>query len=151
MGAALPRRRRRCYRLQDRATHGPIMPNLLALALLMAPAAAPGDDFHDRITRGRLAEAAATGPAYQKTLWAKIGDPMTDALKGCIARNHDADRAPFTLVADVGGDGHPSRVEVQPATVLATCLASSFTTWTLPTPPKDPKPYPIEIDVSITR
>ncbi|AND70679.1 hypothetical protein ATSB10_32250 [Dyella thiooxydans] len=128
------------------------MPNLLALALLMAPgaAAAPAEDFHDRIVQGRLAEAAATGAPYQKALWAKIGDPMTDALKGCIAHHRNVDKSPFTLVADVQADGHPVRVDVQPATVLATCLAGQFAGWTLPAPPKDPKPYPIEIDVSIT-
>lgn len=127
------------------------MTTLLAMALLLAPAAAGGDDFHARVTQGRLAEAAATGSAYQKALWAKIGNPMTDTLKACIARNAPADKSPFTLVADVGTDGRPARIDVQPATPLATCLASSFVTWTLPAPPKDPAPYPIEIDVSITR
>lgn len=125
------------------------MPHLLAMALLLASTASDGD-FHDRVVQGRLAEAAATGPAYQKSLWAKIGDPMTDTLKACIVRNRPADKSPFTLVADIGADGHPARVDVQPATPLATCLASSFVTWTLPAPPKEPKPYPIEIDVSIT-
>ena len=85
------------------------MTTLLALALLLAPATG-GDDFHDRVTQGRLAEAAATGPAYQKTLWAKIGNPMTDTLKGCIARNTPADKSPFTLVADVAADGRPARI-----------------------------------------
>ncbi|HEU4670687.1 MAG TPA: peptidase C13 [Dyella sp.] len=126
------------------------MPNLLALALLMAPAAS-GGDFHDRITQGRLAEAAATGPAYQKALWAKIGDPMTDALKGCIAHNRNVDKSPFTLVADIQADGRPVQVDVQPETVLAACLRGQFAGWTLPPPPKSPRPYPIEIDVSITR
>ena len=126
------------------------MPNLLALAMLMAPAAVPADDFHDRVLQGRLAEAAATGAPYQKALWAKIGDPMTDALKGCIAAHRNVDKSPFTLVADIRTDGRPQRVEVQPATVLATCLAGRFTGWTLPPPPKAPAPYPIEIDVSIT-
>lgn len=125
------------------------MTTLLALALLLTPATG-GDDFHDRVTQGRLAEAAATGPAYQKALWAKIGNPMTDTLKGCIARNAPADKSPFTLVADVAADGRPAHIDVQPATVLATCLASSFVTWTLPAPPAEPAPYPIEIDVSIT-
>lgn len=127
------------------------MPNLLAFALLTAPLAAPpADDFHDRITQGRLAEAATTGPAYQKALWAKIGTPMTDTLKDCIARNQPADKSPFTLVADIGADGRPARVEAQPLTPLAGCLTSSFVTWTLPAPPKAPAPYPIEIDVSIS-
>jgi hypothetical protein len=125
------------------------MTALLTLALLLNPAPSGGDDFHDRVTQGRLAEAAATGPAYQKALWAKIGNPMTDTLKACIARNAPADKSPFTLVADVGADGRPAHIDVQPATPLATCLASSFVTWTLPAPPKQPAPYPIEIDVSI--
>lgn len=126
------------------------MTTLLAMTLLLATATG-GDDFHDRVTQGRLAEAAATGPAYQKTLWAKIGNPMTDELKACIARNMPTDKSPFTLVADVGADGRPARIDVQPSTPLATCLASSFVTWTLPAPPKQPAPYPIEIDVSIMR
>lgn len=127
------------------------MTALLALVLLLSPATTGGDDFHDRVTQGRLAEAAATGAAYQKALWAKIGNPMTEALKACIARNAPTDKSPFTLVADVGADGRPAHIDVQPATPLATCLASSFVTWTLPVPPKQPAPYPVEIDVSITR
>ncbi|HET6431793.1 peptidase C13 [Dyella sp.] len=126
------------------------MPNLITLALLMAslPAAA-ADDFHDRVLQGRLAEAAASGPAYQKALWAQIGTPMTDALKDCITRNAPADKSPFTLVASVGADGKPARVLAQPLTPVAACLTSSFSSWTLPAPPKQPAPYPIEIDVSI--
>ncbi|HEX5305075.1 MAG TPA: peptidase C13 [Dyella sp.] len=126
------------------------MTALLAMTLLLATTAG-GDNFHDRITQGRLAEAAATGPAYQKAMWSKIGNPMTDALKACIVRNAPADKSPFTLVADIGADGRPAHIDVQPATPLATCLASDFVTWTLPAPPTQPAPYPIEIDVSITR
>lgn len=126
------------------------MANLLALALLLAPAAVPADDFHHRMLQGRLAEADTSGSTYQKALWAKIGDPMTDTLKGCIASNAPADKSPFTLVADVQADGKPARIDVQPQTPLATCLAGQFATWHLPTPPRAPAPYPIEIDVSIT-
>lgn len=126
------------------------MPNAFAIALLLAPLVAPpATDFHDRVTQGRLAEAAATGPAYQKTLWGQIGDPMTDAMKTCIKRLPRPDKSPFTLVADVGADGHPARIDVQPRTPLADCLATTFAGWTLPAPPKTPAPYPIEIDVSI--
>ena len=60
---------------------------------------------------------------------------MTDTLKGCIASKHPADKSPFTLVADIGPDGRPARIEVQPQTPLATCLAGQFAAWTLPPPP----------------
>ena len=126
------------------------MPTPLALALLLAPLAAPPvADFHDRVTQGRLAEAAATGAPYQKALWGKIGDPMTDAMKACIKRLPHPDKSPFTLVADVGADGRPAGIDVQPRTPLADCLTAAFAGWTLPAPPKAPAPYPIEIDVSV--
>lgn len=125
------------------------MPNLLALALLIAPSAAPADDFQARVLQGRLAEADRHGPAYQKQLWARIGTPMTDAMKACIVRHAPADKSPFTLVADVAADGHTTRIEVQPATPLASCLAEAFARWPLPAPPATPRPYPIEIDVSV--
>lgn len=126
------------------------MSNLLVLALLFAPTPVQGDDFHQRMLQGRLAEADHAGPGYQRQLWSAIGTPMTDTLKGCIASNAPADKSPFTLVADVQSDGTPARIEVQPQTPLATCLAGQFATWKLPPPPAAPRPYPIEIDVSIT-
>jgi hypothetical protein len=124
------------------------MPSLLVLALLSAPAA-PADDFSSRVTQAKLAEGAATGPDYQKQLWNLIGDRTTDALKGCIASLPRPDKSPFTLVADVAPDGTLGRVEVRPATDLATCLLSRFATWKVPKPPADPAPYPIEVDFSI--
>lgn len=126
------------------------MLQLLALALMLAPDASGGGDFHQRMLQGRLAEADKAGPGYQKQLWAKIGTPMTDALKGCIVSNAPADKSPFTLVADVAADGTPARIDVQPQTPLANCLAGQFAAWKLPPPPRSPAPYPIEIDVSIT-
>jgi hypothetical protein len=121
-----------------------------ALAMLLAAAPGAADStFNDRMTQGKLAEAAATGPAYQKALWGKIGNPTTDALKGCIASNAPANKSPFTLVADILPDGKPARIEVLPPTPVANCMAGQFAGWTLPAPPKQPAPYPIEIDFSI--
>lgn len=116
-----------------------------------AAPAAPTDTFMARVTRSKMLEASATGPAYQKQFWTKTGDPMTDALKGCIASNMPADKSPFTLVADISPDGHPLNVEVRAPTPIAKCLAAQFSTWTFPAPPKLPDSvnYPIEIDVSM--
>lgn len=126
------------------------MPLPLAVALLLAATGGPpGQDFSARVTQGRLAEAAASGPAYQKQLWNRIGDPTTTALKGCIARHAPADKSPFTLVADLRANGQPTRIEVLPPTPVATCMAGQFAGWTLPPPPATPAPYPIEIDFSI--
>ncbi|HET6553549.1 MAG TPA: peptidase C13 [Dyella sp.] len=120
---------------------------LLALALQLAPAA--GSDFHARVTQAKLAEGAATGPAYQKQMWDRIGNPTTDAYKSCLASNAPADRSPFTLVADVMADGRLAQIEVQPQTPIARCMAGQFATWMLPAPPASPAPYPVEIDFSI--
>lgn len=126
------------------------MPLPLAAALLLAATGLPpGQDFSTRVTQGRLAEAAATGPAYQKQLWDRITDPTAAALKGCIASHAPADKSPFTLVADLQADGRPTRIEVLPPTPVATCMAGRFAGWTLPPPPAAPAPYPIEIDFSI--
>lgn len=122
----------------------------LALALLQAATGLPpGQDFSTRVTQGRLAEAAATGPAYQKQLWDRITAPTAAALKDCIARHAPADKSPFTLVADVQADGKPTRIEVLPPTPVATCMADRFASGILPPPPTTPAPYPIEIDFSI--
>lgn len=126
------------------------MSAVLALALLLdATPAATDNAFGDRVMQGKMIEAGPTGPAYQKALWSKIGDPTTDALKGCITSNEPADRSPFTLVADVQANGKPTRIEVLPPTPVATCLAGQFATWALPAPPAKPSPYTIEIDFSM--
>jgi hypothetical protein len=128
------------------------MPALLALALLLgAPQGMSGDSFAARVMQGRLVEAGNTGAAYQKQLWERINDPFAAALKACIVSNTPADKSPFTVVADLSPDGKPSRIDVQPATPVANCLAASLGKMTLPAPPKlpDSVTYPIEIDISI--
>lgn len=122
---------------------------VLALALQLSSGASP--DFHARVTQAKLAEGAATGPAYQKQVWDRIGNPTTDAYKSCITSNTPADKSPFTLVADVQHDGRLARIEVQPQTPVAKCMAGQFATWTLPAPPAQPVPYPVEIDFSVKK
>lgn len=126
------------------------MLTVFAFALLAGAPAAP-DTFTERVQRAKMMEGSATGPAYQKQLWAKIGNPMVDTLKGCLASNAPADKSPFTLVADISPDGHPLNVEVRAPTPVAKCLAGQFSNWTFPAPPKlhDSTNYPIEIDVSM--
>jgi hypothetical protein len=87
---------------------------LLALALQTVPAV--GADFHARVRQAKLAEGAAAGPDYQKKMWDRIGNATTDAYKACLASNTPADKSPFTLVANVGADGHLADIAVQPAT-----------------------------------
>ena len=122
---------------------------LLAVALQLSPAA--GADFHARVTQAKLAEGAATGPAYQKQFWDRIGNATTDAYKSCIKSNTPADKGPFTLVADVLADGRLANIDVQPQTPVAKCMAGQFSSWSLPAPPAQPAPYPIEIDFSIKK
>ncbi|WP_266156323.1 peptidase C13 [Dyella silvatica] len=122
---------------------------LLAAALLLAPTDASQNSFASRVTQAKLTEATAAGSTYQTQLWAKIGNPTTNALKACIDSNAPANKAPFTLVSEVQADGKPAHVDVFPATPVANCFAGQFASWTLPTPPEKPVPYPIEIDVSI--
>ena len=125
---------------------------VLAFGLLLGAATGPTNDtFAARVRSGKQAEAAATGTAYQKQLWARLGDAATVALTGCIARNAPADKSPFTVVADVPADGTPRRIDVRPATPVARCFAGWLGTMTLPTPPwhAGASGYPIEIDVSI--
>ncbi|HEX8779329.1 MAG TPA: peptidase C13 [Rhodanobacter sp.] len=122
----------------------------LALALLLGGAPSNGGaDFETRVHQAKMAEAAATGPAYQKALWGKIGNPTTDAYRECLAGNKPGDKSPFTLVLDVDAQGKPQHVVVQPATRVATCMAARFAGWTFPLPPASPKPYPLEIDFSV--
>ncbi|MDG2538396.1 peptidase C13 [Dyella jiangningensis] len=120
---------------------------LLALALQTSPAI--GNDFHTRVRQAKLAEGAAAGPDYQKKMWDRIGNATTDAYKACLASNTPADKAPFTLVANVNAEGHLADIAVQPATPVANCMAGQFASWVLPVPPATPAPYPVEIDFSI--
>jgi hypothetical protein len=123
------------------------MPILLAIALQLSPTA--GADFHARVTQAKLAEGAATGPAYQKQMWDRIGNATTDAYKTCLAGTQPPDKSPFTLVANVTADGRLIDIAVQPDIAVAKCMASHFTGLTLPAPPATPAPYPVEIDFSI--
>ncbi|ULU26404.1 peptidase C13 [Dyella terrae] len=123
------------------------MPILLAIALQLSPTA--GADFHARVTQAKLAEGDATGPAYQKQMWDRIGNATTDAYKACLAGTQPQDKSPFTLVADVTTDGRLANITVQPEIPVAKCMASHFTGLTLPAPPAKPSPYPVEIDFSI--
>ncbi|MEO7066111.1 MAG: peptidase C13 [Rhodanobacter sp.] len=130
---------------------------VLAVALLLggspsaATAAPPDNSFTARVLRGKLVEAGATGPAYQKQLWAQLNTPLTKTLERCIASHTPANKAPFTVVLNVGSDGSLSEVEAQPATPVAACVVTWFATTTLPVPPTLPNvsSYPLEIDVSI--
>lgn len=125
---------------------------ILSLALLLAtPSGGHDDGFAARVLRGRLVEAGPTGADYQKVLWKQLTDPAAAALKGCLAQTADADKSPFTVVADVLADGKPERVVAQPATPVAICFAGWLASITLPSPPAlEAEPaYPIEIDVSI--
>lgn len=119
-----------------------------ALALLLATPQ-DGATFAARVAQAKALEARADGTAYQKALWGRIGNPTTDAYRGCLASNAPADKSPFTLVADVGADGRLRHIEVRPATPVATCMAGQFGSWNLPRPPAHPAPYPIEIDFSV--
>jgi hypothetical protein len=129
------------------------MLSVIAIALLMgAPQAATTSDdtFTERVRHGHMAEGAASGPAYQKQFWNKTGNPMTDAYRSCLASNV-GDKTPFTLVADISPDGHPLNVEVRAPIPVAKCVATEFSTWTFPAPPKfqGSTNYPIVIDVSV--
>lgn len=125
------------------------MPILLALALAAQQAPADDADFHTRAALARQAEHAATGPAYQKAMWEKIGNPTTDAYRSCLQSNQ-MDATPFSLVADVAADGHLEHLAVLPATAVARCMAGQYASWQLPAPPAQ-APYPIVIDFSIKK
>jgi hypothetical protein len=119
----------------------------MLLALMFALAGADG--FDARVQAAKALEAKPEGKAWQAKLWDSVGNPATDALKGCIASNKPADKRAFTLVAVVDAKGQSSDAVVQPATPVATCFAGQFSAWRLPVPPKAPAPYPMEIDISM--
>ena len=121
----------------------------IALALLLGASPAAGrHDFDARVHAAKMAEAAATGPAYQKSLWGRIDGSTAAAYKACLNRSKN-DKTPFTLVLDVDAHGKPQNLGVQPATAVATCMATHFAELTLPAPPATPAPYPLEIDFSV--
>lgn len=119
------------------------------LALLAAGTASASDDFAARVQQAKLAEAAATGPAYQKALWAQIGTATGQAYKTCLAASTPPDKTPFTLVLALDAHGKPQRVAAQPAIPVAACMVKTFAAWSFPAPPAQPAPYPLEIDFSV--
>lgn len=124
---------------------------LIALAFALLQTSAPAStSFADRVQQAKLAEAAATGPAYQKALWDKINQPTTQAYKACSDADKLTGKLPFTLVLDVDAHGKPHHLAVQPATPVATCMQQHFAGWAFPAPPAAPSPYPLEVDFSIT-
>lgn len=121
----------------------------IALVLLLGASPAAGrHDFDARVHAAKMAEAAATGPAYQKALWGQIDGSTAAAYKACLTRSGN-DKTPFTLVLDADAHGKPQNLAVQPATAVATCMATHFAGLTLPVPPATPAPYPLEIDFSV--
>ncbi|BFI94611.1 MAG: hypothetical protein RSP_01210 [Rhodanobacter sp.] len=125
------------------------MPATLALALLLGTTPTAGvDAFEARVHAAKMAEAAATGPAYQKALWGRIDGSTAAAYKACLALSKN-DKSPFTLVLDVDARGKPQGIVAQPDTAVATCMARHFAGLTLPAPPAVPVPYPLEIDFSV--
>ena len=121
----------------------------IALVLLLGASPAAGrHDFDARVHAAKMAEAAATGPAYQKALWGRIDGSTAAAYKACLTRSGN-DKTPFTLVLDADAHGKPQNLAVQPATAVATCMATHFAGLTLPVPPATPAPYPLEIDFSV--
>lgn len=126
------------------------MPAILAVALLLgATPTSANDDFQARVHAAKMAEAAATGPVYQKALWGKIEGVTANAYKNCISGNKPDDKLPFTLVLDVDAHGKPMNLVVQPDIPVAHCMAGYFSAWMLPAPPAAPAPYPLEIDFSL--
>lgn len=119
----------------------------MLLALAFALAADSG--FDARVQAAKVLEKNPEGKAWQASLWDKVGNPATDALKDCIASNAPADKTPFTIVATIDAKGRSSNVVVQPETPVSQCFTGQFSVWTLPLPPKTPAPYPFEIDVSM--
>ena len=72
---------------------------LFAIALqLTAVQTTAGESFSARVLRGKLVEAGVGGPEYQKQMWERINDPVTELLKGCIASNAPVDKSPFTEI-----------------------------------------------------
>ena len=122
----------------------------IALAFALLQTAHAGANFTDRVQQAKLAEAAATGPAYQKALWDQINQATTQAYKACIDADKATGKLPFTLVLDVDAHGKPHHLAVQPATPVAACMQQHFAGWVFPAPPATPSPYPLEVDFSIT-
>lgn len=122
----------------------------IALALLFAAITAhASDDFAARVQQAKLAEAASTGPAYQKAFWGQIGNATGQAYKTCLAATTPPDHTPFTLVFALDAHGAPQRLATMPAMPVADCMAKTFAGWTFPKPPASPTPYPVEIDFSV--
>ncbi|HET8764784.1 MAG TPA: peptidase C13 [Rhodanobacter sp.] len=127
------------------------LPIRLAIVLLLAaPPALAGSDFAGRVQQAKLAEAAATGPGYQKALWAQIGTATGHAYQACLKASTPQDKTPFTLVLALDTHGKPHDVAAQPAIPVAECMVKTFAGWTFPVPPAKPAPYPLEIDFSVT-
>lgn len=122
----------------------------ISLALLL-PLHAPAHarTFEQRVHLAKQMEDTPDGKAYQSVLWKQVGDDTTKAMQRCFPKGTPFDTNAFTLVGDVGADGHLHAVEVRPATAMSRCFASAFS---LASFPKIPDAFlkaglPLEIDM----
>lgn len=109
-----------------------------------------GDEFSDRIQRGKVALQSPEGMAYEKLLGATIGS----ILRECIPPGLSHWTGKFSLVAYVSASGAVSEVEVQPSTPVSRCFAEGISKATLPIPPPAPygaKLFPITIEMRIVK
>jgi len=120
---------------------------IIAVFLLPSLAMAADDGFGSRVQRARLIEETSGGQAYQKELWASLGDQAATAMQECFPRGVEADTAAFILVGDVDGQSHLQDVEVRPSTAMSRCFAEKFASLRFPEPPEGVMPLVIEMKI----
>lgn len=124
---------------------------LLLLPLALPASAAPAETFDDRVGLARRAEADPDMQAYPAAFVRHARRHLARTMRSCAASTATTGAQPFTLIADIGGDGKAAAVEVNSESDAAACFASGFTSATFPKPPDYPgrAGFPVMMKVRI--
>ncbi|HYD94381.1 MAG TPA: hypothetical protein VEC01_03570 [Noviherbaspirillum sp.] len=112
---------------------------LLSLALFAAaPAGAVTTlTFEQRVALAREAEDDERFDRYPDAMAGKAGRHIAQSMRQCRAFN-PRNAVPFVLVADIGADGVPRDVEVNPRHAASKCFAARFSASSYLPPPAYP-------------
>ncbi|HEX4439466.1 MAG TPA: amidohydrolase family protein [Thermoanaerobaculia bacterium] len=109
---------------------------LAGAALLLVLSAARADQFEDGQAEALKNLNAPGGREYDAKLLANFEERHGKALAECAGQVSEVDLDPFTILLELGGDGHAKQILLRPANGAAVCLRWSLRGGTFPKPPR---------------
>lgn len=109
-----------------------IIPSMLIILVALVQA----ETFDERVVQANAIENTAAYKRYERPMFNAVNGELATRMRTCMARFESPDTQPFIVVFNIQADGHPSDIEAQPETNLATCFASGLASIRFPPPPK---------------